>query len=199
MKHAIAAALLCTAASGPAFAESCQDKFVRLMVNGNDSYPVKIRIVQEIKGGMKSVNDFLSLGVGHWMTVMVDPATMPWSLTYNNTMYQSSDKGQSWQKLRPMDSAAIEEKGRKDRAENAKTVHNAACGEAELGGKMHDTVEAGFETLQNFKTRNHYKYWVSRETGKVVKATYSMKGKGFESFSTQTIEPAPGLSLPTPQ
>jgi hypothetical protein len=64
---------------------------------------------------------------------------------------------------------------------------------------MHDIVEADYDTPQNFKSENHHKYWVNRKSGFISKATYNIKGKGFESFTTQTSQKAPGLTLPTPK
>lgn len=198
MKSFAVAAILISASSISALAESCHEKFVRLMVDGNGAEPAKIHVTQEIKGGATSINYFYQAGDGHWMTEMIEPANQDWVLTYDNTMFTSSDKGTSWKKLRTLDGGQPDA-ARKNREENATTTKNAACGAEDLNGVAHETVEADFETLQNFKTENHYKYWVNRETGKITKATYQMKGSGFESFTTQLIEPAPGLELPTPK
>lgn len=199
MKPAIAAVAIVFASVQVAQAETCHEKFVRLMVDGNDNRPVKIHVVQETKGAKPSTNEFFQQKVGHWMTKMIDPANQPWVLTYNNTMYSSADEGDSWTKIRDVDSALNAENGLKARQENAQTVSNAACGEEDLDGVAHDTVEADFKTLQSFKTQNHYKYWVNRESGWITKATYHSKAEGYEGFTTQTLEPAPDLSLPTPE
>ena len=58
-----------------------------------------------------------------------------------------------------MDSQKNKENQDKNKRENAKTVKNASCGEEELDGAPHQTVEADFNTLQGSKTDNHYKYW----------------------------------------
>ena len=199
MKPALAAIVLIFVSALTAQAETCHEKFVRLMVDGNDDQPVKIHVVQESKGAKPSTNEFFLQTTGHWMTKMIDPANQPWVLTYNNTMYTSADEGKSWAKIRAVDSAQNAASGLRDRQENAQTVSNAVCGEEVLDGVAHDTVEADFKTLQNFKTENHYKYWVNRETGWISKATYQTKGEGYEGFTTQVIEPAPELSLPTPE
>lgn len=199
MRPAIAAAALLLASVQPGLSETCHETFVRHMIGGNDKGPVKIHVVQDIVGGSKSTNHFFQMSTGHWMTQMIDPANQPWTLTYNNTMYTSADKGKSWKKIRSFESQAQGEIALKNRKENAKTVKNAACGEEVLDGVMHDVVEAEFNTLQNFATENHFKYWVNRDTGWISKADYRMKGKGFESFSTQIIEAAPDLTLPTPE
>ena len=148
---------------------------------------------------MKSENYHYSVGTDHWMTEMLKPSTMAWSLVYKNTMYTSPNKGKSWKKIRTLDSEQNKKDTTRNLVENAKTTHNAVCSEEELEGIMHDTVEADYKTLQAFKTDNHHKYWISRKTGRVTKAFYKMKGKGFESLTTQIIEPTPGLTLPTPE
>ena len=83
--------------------------------------------------------------------------------------------------------------------ENAQTARNAICGEEDLDGTVRLVVEADYDTVSGFKTENHFKYWLDRETGFVVKSTYAMKGEGFESFTTQLVEKAPDLTLPDPE
>ncbi len=183
----------------PGHAETCLETFTRLLVDGNGDTPVKIHAVQEIKGGMTSSNDFLQVETGHWMTRTIEPTNQPWVLTYNNTMYTSADKGATWTKLRTVDSAENRKNALKNQRENAATARKAVCGTEDLDGAAHDVVEAEFDTLQNFKATNHYKYWVNSQTGWISKTTYKMTGQGFESFTTQTLEPAPGLTLPTPK
>ncbi len=199
MRPALAALAILLATTYPALAETCHEKFVRLMVGGNGDKPVKIRVTQESKGAKPSENDFFQQKTGHWMTVMIEPAGQPWVLTYNNIMFTSADEGKSWQKIRTFDSEQNDESARNDRRENAKTVRNAVCGEEMLDGVAHDTVEADFNVVQTYKSENRYKYWVNRETAWISKATYRTKGEGYEGFSTQIIVSAPDLSLPTPE
>jgi hypothetical protein len=182
----------------PGLSETCQEKFVRLMIYGNGDSPVKIQVVSKMKGGSTSKNNFYQVKTGHWMTEMVEPES-PWTLAHNNKMYVSADKGKSWKKIRDMDSKKNFDQNIKNQKENSKTVKNATCGEEEYEGVMHDIVEADFNTLQNFKTQNHHKYWINKKTGYASKATYDIKGKGFNSFISQTTEPAPELKLPTPE
>lgn len=185
-------------ATQPGLSETCHEKFVRLMVYGNPDEAVKIHVVSKMKGGSTSKNNFYQVKKGHWMTEMIEPAS-PWTLVHNNIMYVSADKGKSWKKIRSFDAKENGGDGKKDQIENSKTVKNAACGEEEYKGIMHETVEADFNTLQNYKTENHYKYWVNPKSGYVSKVTYDTKGKGFGSLTTQTMEPAPDLTLPTPE
>lgn len=198
MKPALAALAILFATAYPALAETCHEKFVRLMVGGNADEPVKIHVTQESKGAKPSENDFFQQSKGHWMTVMIEPANQPWVLTYNNTMFTSTNEGKSWQKIRTLDSEQNAENANKDRRENAKTVRNAACGEEVFDGIAHETVEADFNVVQTYKSENHYKYWVNKETGWISKAIYRTKSAGYEGTSTQIIVPAPDLSLPTP-
>ncbi|MCB1492982.1 MAG: hypothetical protein KDJ77_14495 [Rhodobiaceae bacterium] len=197
MRKIVAAAIVLLATNQTGMAETCEETFARLLVHGNGEGPVRIHIVQEVKGGQTSTNEFLMVNDGHWMTRMIDPAS-GWYLTYDNVMYQSQDEGKSWTKVRDVDSAGDKAASIRNLEENATTTANAVCGEEDLDGAMHDTVEADFDTLQAFKTHNHYKYWVDRQSGLIVKATYETRGEGFESFTTQTPVPAPDLTLPVP-
>ena len=84
-------------------AETCHEKFVRLLIGGNSDTPSKIMVVTEPKGGAVSKNEFYHLKTGHWMTVMLGPSKAR-TLAYNNTMYTSSNEGKTWKKIRTMDS-----------------------------------------------------------------------------------------------
>lgn len=199
MRLTLAASVILLATTQPGLADPCKEKFAQLLIHGNGPHPVTIRITSEPKGGKVSKNDFFFKATGHWMTVMTEPANQPITLAYNNKMFTSADKGKSWKKVREMDS----EKNRLDnianQEENAKTIKNATCGEEMLDGVPHDTVEADFDTVQQYKSSNHYKYWVNRESGWITKVTYASKSAGYESFTTQLLEKTPDLKLPMPE
>jgi len=192
----IVAALLASAAAFPASAETCREQFVRLLVEGNGDGAVKIHVTQEIKGAPASQNWFYQETPGHWMTEVIEPAGQPWVLTHDKVMYTSADKGESWTKLRDFDSDP--DAARAQMEENAQSARNEVCGTEELDGVMFDTVEADYDSLQGFKSENHHKYWVHPETGFIAKAFYHLKSETFESMTTQLIEAAPDLDLPTP-
>jgi hypothetical protein len=195
-KPVIVAALLASAMALPASAETCRDRFVRLLVEGNGDGAVKIHVTQEIKGAPSSQNWFYQQEPGHWMTEVIEPAGQPWVLTHNDVMYTSADKGESWTKLRDFDSDP--DAARAQMEESAQTAKNEVCGNEELDGVMFDTVEADYVSLQGFKSENHHKYWVHPDTGFIAKAVYHLKSENFESTTTQLIEAAPDLKLPTP-
>nr|WP_321445749.1 hypothetical protein [uncultured Cohaesibacter sp.] len=180
-------------------AQTCLDRFKMLLENGNGDDPVKIHVTQEIVGGMKSTNYFYQAKPGHWMSEMIEPATMPWTLTYDNVMYSSADQGKSWTKVREMDSAANAKAAKEQMQANLKTARDAACSEEELDGVMHTTIEGAYTAAGGFKTENQNKYWVNPNTGFIAKAFYHMKADNFESKTTQMIEAAPDLDLPKPQ
>ena len=87
---------------------------------------------------------------------------------------------------------------KKTMAEAATTVANEVCGEEEIDGVMHKTVEADYE-IPAYQTKHHQKYWFNPETGWISKAVTETSQSGFESVSTQLIEKAPDLELPTPE
>lgn len=193
----VLAGLLLLASTGTALADACTEKFVKLFADRSEKGPTKSHITQAIKGGMTSKNWHYYNGTGHWMTEMIEPADMQWTLVHGNVMYTSSDKGKSWQKVRTLDSAQNEADTLKGLQETAATVKNAACGTDEIDGVAHDTVEADYSNAK-FKTEHHDKYWVNPETGWISKSETSTKQANFESFVTQIIEKAPDQKLPTP-
>lgn len=199
MRSFFATTALLLASTQAALANPCQDRFAQLLIHGNGDRPSIIRITTEPKGGQVSKNDFFFKATGHWMTVMTEPTNQPVTLAYNNKMYTSSDNGKSWKKVRDMDSEKNRLDNIRNQEANAKTIKNAVCGEELLDGVMHDTVEADFDTVQQYKSSNHYKYWVNRKTGRITKSTYDSKSSGYQSFTTQVIEDAPDLTLPMPE
>lgn len=198
MSRLFLAALCASVAALPAAAETCEETFVRLLVGGNSVGPVKIHVTQQIAGAPASTNWSYQVTPDHWMTEVIEPAGQPWVLAYADVMYTSADKGETWTKLRDIDSAGNADGAKAAMAENAATTRNAVCGEEELDGVTLQTVAADFDMLQNFRTENHHTYWVDPD-GFIVKAVYEMKASNFQSVTTQLIERAPDLSLPTPQ
>ena len=181
------------------FADTCRERFIAILTDGNERGPVKIHVTQEIKGGQTSTNYFYQQEPGHWLTEMIEPVNQDWAMTYQNTMFTSSDKGKTWKKLRTLDSGHDREKVRKDQVENAATTRDEVCGSEELDGVVHDTVQATYDTLQNYKSEQRHKYWVNPENGWISKAIYHSKSAGFESKTTQLVSKAPDLQLPRPE
>ena len=182
----------------PSLAETCREKFVRLLTDGNNKGPVKIHLTQAIKGGQTSQNYSYQAGPGHWMTEMIMPANAQWTLVYNDVMYTSADKGKSWKKVRTLNSQQNKKGTDTTMQDAAKTVTNAACGSEDLNGVKHETAAADY-TIAKFKTTHHDTYWVNPKTGWITKKIGHTKQSGFESTTTQLAEPAPGLKLPKPQ
>ena len=197
MRPMLAAATLLLAIAQPAFADTCQDRFVDLMVNRDTTTPVRIHVTQEIVGAATTVNWNLQDGKGNWRTEMIDPENSPWSMVADEVMYFSTDQGKTWAKVRDAKSdpdataAALEDR--------AKTVSNAQCGQDEIDGKSYETTEADYEMQAGAGTAIHEKLWVDPETGLVARSEMRMRASNFESFTTQVIEPSPGLEIAPPQ
>ncbi len=159
--------------------------------------PTKIMVTQQIKGGAKTVNWNHQDGKGNWLTEMIEPANAQWSMGLNNVLYTSTDKGETWTKVRDMgDQNSAHENALKERSA---TVKNAKCDKADLDGVVHETVEAEYKMLGAFEAVGYDKFWVNPATGYVPRLETIMKSTAFESFVEQVLEPAPKLVLPTPE
>ncbi|WP_305987934.1 hypothetical protein [Roseibium sp. MMSF_3544] len=192
------AALVLAALSQPVLADDCSDRFTEIYMQLDQGVPTKTVATTQFKGAPATVNDFLYLSQDHHMTVPTEPAG-PWVLTYQNVMYQSADEGKSWAKVRDLDSAQNADGAIAAKKTNAATIRNAECGEDTVDGVALERVAADLTVSQGMVTENRFTYWLSRDDGFIVKAVYETTAPNFEMVTTQTIEPAPELSLPTPQ
>ncbi len=197
MRIYLVAAIVLFTGTQSAIAEDCKEKFIRLMSDRTAKAPTKIHIVQEIKGGAKTVNWNYQDGKGNWLTEMVEPANSSWSMGLDNVLYTSSDKGKTWTKVRDMGDQNAEHQKSLD--ERAATVENAVCGTAEIEGVMHETVEADYKMQGAFNADIHDKFWVNAETGYTPRLETTMKSSAFESFIVQKLEPAPDFVMPKPK
>ncbi|WP_306142024.1 hypothetical protein [Roseibium sp. MMSF_3412] len=192
------AAVFLAGLSQPALADDCIARFTEIYMQLDQGVPTKTVATTQFKGAPATVNDFLFLSQDHHMTVPTNPAG-PWVLTYQNVMYQSADEGKSWTKVRDLDSAQNAEGAIAAKKTNAETIRNASCGEDSIDGVSLEKVAADLTVSQGMVTENRYTYWLSRDDGFIVKALYETTAPNFEMVTTQTIEAAPELSLPTPQ
>lgn len=189
--------ILALGCAGPALAETCEETFVRVFTDRAPKGPIKIHITQQMKGAKPTRNINYQTGTGDWMTEMVDPANMPWTLVTGDVMYVSSDKGQSWKKLRAVDTAQNTQGMLDDMKAAANAARNVTCGQEEVDGVAYTTVQADY-ALPKLKSEHTDKFWINAETGWLAKSETLTRMSGIEVTATQVIEKAPGLTLPTP-
>ncbi|MEQ8825554.1 MAG: hypothetical protein RIC14_14395 [Filomicrobium sp.] len=197
IRSALGACFLLCAATLPAQAETCRATFVRLFTERYGKGPLKIHVTQEVKGGMTTKNYNYQTGDGDWMSEMIEPAAMQWTLVRDNVMYTSSTKGKSWKKVRKLDDVQSPADVKKNLEKLVSTVENEVCGVEEIDGIAHDTIAADYANTTH-KSTHKEKFWVNKKTGWVSKATSHTEHSAYEMLVTQVIEPAPGLTLPSP-
>lgn len=199
MRKTIVAAALLAGSSHLALADACADKFVRVLTGFQNMKPTRAHIVSQMKGQPATENDFLSVSADHYMAKPTKPKG-PWVLTYDGAMYQSSDEGKTWKKLRSFDKDKQKAASRKSVKAQAATVRNAVCGEAMLNGVKHETLAADTTNPAPAKFEIHTKYWVDRGNGDfVTRADTTMKTSAYEIVTSQTWQRADGLTLPKPE
>jgi hypothetical protein len=185
---------------GQAFAEPCHDRFAELLVPGNqETGPTRLHITQEIIGGKTSLNYHYNDGKGNGMTEMIDPANQPWSLFLGDNMYSSNDKGKSWSFMSSYDSRKGLINVKKSLATDAADATGVVCGKEEYEGASHEVVEGNYKSSMSSGSEIYQKYWINAQSGLMVKAFSHIKSNGFESKTTQLIEPYPDLKLPKPE
>ena len=183
----------------PLAAQDCPERFAELLKGQLHKGGVKIHVTQTIVGGMTSTNWHYNTGDGHWMTEMIEPENMAWSLMHDNKFYTSSDRGKTWTFVRAMDDAGNNENAKKQAEMNAETATNQQCGQEEVDGKMLETVSGTYISSAMQGAEIDQKYWVEPDSGWIARSTMHVKGNGFEMKTDQLLEPAQQLSLPVPQ
>ena len=193
-------AMIFAASTGSAFADNCQERFSTLLVHGNHKMgPVRIHITQEIVGGKTSVNYHHSDGEGNGMTEMIEPASDPWSLFLGNKMYMSSDKGGNWKYINSYDAEKSRASTIAALTKDATIAVELTCGDEEIDGISHETVEGTYVSSMLSGAKIYNKYWVNKQTGWILKSYSHTKSGSFESKTTQVIEQVPSVELPKPE
>ena len=192
--------LLYIASLAPAFADACQDRFAQLLVPGNQEVrPVRLHLTQEIVGGKTSLNYHYSDGEGNGMTEMIDPANAPWSLFLGDNMYSSSDKGKNWSFMNSYDAKKSLADTKEKLANDAAKATGVLCAKEEYDGLSHEVVEGNYNSTMVNGAAIYQKFWINPKTGWIVKSYSNLKMAGFESKTTQVVEPYPDLVLPKPE
>ena len=200
MKKAVVTALVLMASARPGLAEDCGEKLSRLLIEWLEPRaPATAMMTVETKGQPTTRNEFMHLDWDKYMVKTVEPAGGPWYLTLDGTTWQSGDGGQSWTKAYSFDKDDTRAKGNEMVKQQASTVANAVCSEEDLGGVMHETIEADMTNTTNMVFQIHAKYWINPDNGFVTKTTMRMTAENFENFTTQEWTAAPDLTLPSPQ
>jgi len=178
-------------------ADDCAERFRALLTKPRSEGPVKIHVTQAVKGGPTTTNYNYQTGTGDWLTEMIEPATMPWTLVRNNVRYVSNDAGKSWSKVGELDSKAGGDASKLAMKEAAGTVRNASCGVETIDGVKLDVVAADYDVPQ-YKTSHRDTYWVDPATGWIQRAKSVTKMASFESTVMQVIQRLPEVELPMP-
>jgi hypothetical protein len=181
-----------------AVADACLEAFVQAWTKPRPATGfVKIHITSQIAGQKPTMNYNISdLATGDWLTQMIDPPNMPWSMALGKSMYVSNDKGKSWRKDRDLEEAHSLEAVRKQVAENMKTAKNAKCGTEDLNGVPHATVEAEYIAQGNIFMND--KSWLHPQTNHIVKSESVMRQGKFEIKNIQIVEYLTEFTFPKP-
>lgn len=180
-----------------ALAETCEERFASLLVEGNGDVPVEITITQEIVGGMKSTNLFRSNGHKQWMSEMIDPPNLPWSMVRDNVMYSSSDQGKSWSKVRDVDSEKEFANSRAMLEKDAATIRDVNCAEDTIDGETFEHVTGTYTSsaMQGAEAVNAY--WVNAD-GWIARHTSKIDSPSFKMNYEQVLEKRDSVDIPAP-
>lgn len=182
----------------PVSADLCRESFVKAMSRPLDGQASKSILTTVTSGEKPMINLHFSNGSGDWMSQVLDPPSIPWSLQIDSVLYASSDKGTSWKRVREMnDPEHKPEVILKQQEEAARAARNLTCGFEDIDGIRHEKFEADLVYPQmNMATRQTL--WVHPDLRRTTKAHSIMRMPGMETAVTQIIEYLPGLILPKP-
>lgn len=182
-----------------AWADACLERFKTLLEGNSPDTPVKIHITQEVSGAPATKNWFYGDGQGNWMTEMIEPETMQWTLFRSDSMYSSTDKGSTWSFVREMNSdgskKAAEEMLEKHRASATNTI----CGSEEVDGTTYETVSGEYTSAALQGAAVEQKYWVEPATDWIARSYTNSRTSAFEMKVTQVLEVQSSVDLPNPE
>ncbi len=198
MKIFLSSCLLLATFGSTAVAGPCEDRFIELFTQQDQGIATKAFNTTEFKGAPAMTNEFYYLSQSHNMSVPVSPP-QPRVLTHGTVMYQSSDEGKTWVKVRDLEAPASAEEAAALKLKDAETLRNALCDHDEIDGVAYERIAGDITLTQGMTTENRYTYWVRKDNGFIARAVYDTKAPNFEMKITQDIEPAPDLELPVPE
>lgn len=186
------------ALSNQARADDCLERFKALLAGNAVTTPVKMHITQEIVGSPPTQNWFYGDGKGNWMTEMIEPVAMQWTLFHSGRMYSSSDKGATWSFIRETDSEASKAAVAETLKSQRDTTSNTVCGTEEVEGTSYEVVSGEYISAPLQGAAVEQKYWVEPDTGWIARSSTHTKASGFEIKVTQTMEVQSDVSIPSP-
>jgi hypothetical protein len=187
------------AASGTAIADDCKAAFVKVMTDRGQAGASRSHFTTVTPGQKPMINITHKAPNGDWMTEMVEPAGIPWSLGVGTVLYASTDKGRSWKKVRDMTEPGHDpEAVRRDVADAVAAATNVVCGAEDLGGARHEKLEADV-VYPKMGMAVRQALWVHPETRRVMKSWQRLRMGGTETELTELIEHLTELTLPRPQ
>lgn len=198
MKSILILSSLFVSLATSAKAENCLEHFVNLFANPQHSMPTKSFNTTLINGGNEQKTNVFSKGKDHMLTqALVPPA--PWTLIYNKHIFISNDKGTTWQKIRTMSEPKLDDAAKLAKAKAIAKFGNAVCGEEVYRSQKASTVQADLDITPNASSKTTVKYWLDAQSGFPTKITSHTIAGESKILTTQIIEEAPDLELPTPE
>lgn len=179
-------------------ADQCREAVINIMTSREAKGPSKSRGISVVGNQKPMISYHLNNGSGDWMTQVVEPSTMPWSLAVGNIMYTSSDNGKSWKRVRELNDPGHDPREvQRQRDATVRASRNHACGFEDIDGVRHQKLEADLAYIEmNMTTRETL--WLHPETRRVVKSHIVMRTPGMETSVTQFIEYMSEIILPDP-
>ncbi len=201
MVHRVGVVTLLLAAAttnGPAKADPCIASFVKVMTDQSPKGAIRSRSTTTLPGQKPMISINHQSANGDWMTEVVEPAGMPWSLTIGKVMYSSSDKGKTWRKVRELNDAGHDPSTvQKEQREAADTAANVVCGFEAVDQKRLEKIE-GDVSYPKMNMTARLAYWIEPETRRVVRSWQRLSVGGGVTEIASSIEYVADLTLPRP-
>jgi len=195
---ALFAAFSLALAATPSAADDCLDSLRSVVTGSMQMKPSEGHLISETEGMPRTENGFFIASAGHMLFKPIDPPDLPWTLTYVDASYVSSDEGKTWTLGYSFDPDAQAEASAQYVQTLADSAVNAVCSSETVDGRALDVMEADMSTTGDGDLNYHAKYWYDPAIEMVVKSVSTSKMAGLTSTVTQTWAPAAGLELPTP-
>jgi len=177
-------------------ADECDSLFLRLMTEGNPEVPVVIEVTQSFNGAPPTVTRHSADASGDWLSEVIEPASLPWSMQRGEVMYSSSDGGLTWSELGRF-TAEQRDAARETLRQEADTRHDVTCSTDTRESVEYQLVEGRYTANSQQDAQMFLRYWLETD-GWIARHEMQVRAAAYDLDVTQVLRRVDQVVLPQP-